>query len=88
MAKKDLKQGELKRRVSSSQALTVAKKKLPDNETHAWYEIIDGNGTYHPLTGLALSTSDFVYIPRELADMASGIFKLSDSEKTTTNEVK
>lgn len=76
------------RYVANEKNLKDAQKKLPDSDTHAWYKIIAGGGTYHNLTSLRLANGHFVYLPKKLADQAKGIYKLAKTEAVRKEEVK
>jgi len=76
------------RYVKDRKQLNEARMFLPDSDTHAWYEIVAGGGTYHNLTSLNLADGHFVFLPRKLADQAKGIYKLAEKKTAAKEEVK
>ena len=76
------------RYVKDRKQLKEARMFLPDSDTHAWYEIVAGGGTYHSLTSLNLADGHFVFLPKKLADQAKGIYKLAGKNTAAKEEGK
>lgn len=72
---------------TDKKTLDDAMKILPDTETHAWFKIIGGAGTFHNLSGLTLDEGTYVYQPRVKCQVAVKLFKPVKPVKEESKEV-